>query len=79
MSRTFDCRCAIALRVASTLAARAVEELRIVNPAAADLLVADANRHASVLRDACDRGNHGPHDKGFRPAALNAEAERMKK
>ena len=79
MSRTFDCRCAIALRVASTLAARAVEELRIVNPAVADLLVADANKHARVLRAAGDRGNHGPHDKGFRSAALNAEAERMRK
>ena len=58
-----DCRCAIALRVQSTLACEALVFIHKTDPKAARRLIERANEHARRLRDACDRGDHGPQEK----------------
>ena len=58
-----DCRCAIALRISSTLACRAVAELERIAPDIASRLLDEANQHAARLRAACERGDHGPGPK----------------
>ena len=55
-----DCGCAIALRVQSSLAAKAVA---LLPKRTAARLLAEANEHARRLRAACERGDHGPHRK----------------
>lgn len=55
-----DCGCAIALRVQSTLACKALAELP---PKVRRRLLREADEHAARLRAACDRGDHGPQAK----------------
>lgn len=58
-----DCRCAIAVRVNSSLAVKAIDALRKIAPRKAGRLLKEANAHARVLRAACDRGDCGPQAK----------------
>lgn len=58
-----DCGCAIALRVSSTLAVKALTALHNFDPDWARRLMDETNQHAKRLRIACDNGNHGPQAK----------------
>jgi hypothetical protein len=58
-----DCSCAIALRVATRLAAEAISKLSAYSPKAAARLIRESNARARGLRKSCDAGDHGPHPK----------------
>lgn len=65
-----DCGCAIALRVNSTLACKAMDVLERIAPSERERLLQEADEHARQLREACESGEHGPGRKRSRHARV---------